>query len=135
MNFKETSAKQLKANYLKLIYPYVLVKLGATLSKSATQTSTSSLKRSNSNEESSGEVTTKKKRRTSKKYENINCLICTRGDDDAFILLCDECDDSYHTYCLIPPISEIPAGEWRCPNCIAEVTRLKLFRNVNFFLY
>lgn len=36
------------------------------------------------------------------------------------MLLCDGCDDSYHTFCLLPPLSEIPKGDWRCPRCVAE---------------
>lgn len=36
------------------------------------------------------------------------------------MLLCDGCDDSYHTFCLMPPLSEIPKGDWRCPKCVAE---------------
>jgi histone demethylase JARID1 len=40
------------------------------------------------------------------------------------MLLCDGCDDSYHTFCLMPPLAEIPKGEWRCPKCIAaEVSK------------
>ena len=26
------------------------------------------------------------------------------------MLLCDGCDDSYHTFCLMPPLLEIPKG-------------------------
>ena len=36
------------------------------------------------------------------------------------MLLCDGCDDSYHTFCLNPPLNEIPKGDWRCPCCVAE---------------
>lgn len=36
------------------------------------------------------------------------------------MLLCDGCDDSYHTFCLMPPLTEIPKGDWRCPRCVAE---------------
>lgn len=36
------------------------------------------------------------------------------------MLLCDGCDDSYHTFCLMPPLAEIPKGDWRCPKCVAE---------------
>ena len=36
------------------------------------------------------------------------------------MLLCDGCDDSYHTFCLMPPLTEIPKGDWRCPKCVAE---------------
>ncbi|XP_029455800.1 lysine-specific demethylase 5A isoform X1 [Rhinatrema bivittatum] len=48
------------------------------------------------------------------------CLFCGRGDCEDRLLLCDGCDDSYHTFCLIPPLSEVPKGDWRCPKCIAE---------------
>jgi PHD-finger len=27
------------------------------------------------------------------------------------MLLCDGCDDSYHTFCLVPPLTEIPEGK------------------------
>ena len=39
------------------------------------------------------------------------------------MLLCDGCDDSYHTFCLIPALKEIPKGDWRCPRCVAEVCK------------
>uniref|UniRef100_K9J7Q2 Lysine-specific demethylase 5A n=1 Tax=Xenopus tropicalis TaxID=8364 RepID=K9J7Q2_XENTR len=48
------------------------------------------------------------------------CLFCARGDCEDKLLLCDGCDDSYHTFCLIPPLSEVPKGDWRCPKCVAE---------------
>jgi len=49
------------------------------------------------------------------------CEVCQAGDYDELMLLCDGCDDAYHTYCLTPPLSEIPPGDWRCPQCLAEV--------------
>ncbi|GBN11260.1 Lysine-specific demethylase 5C, partial [Araneus ventricosus] len=52
--------------------------------------------------------------------DQIVCNICGRGDEEASMLLCDGCDDSYHTFCLIPPLSEIPKGDWRCPCCVAK---------------
>ena len=57
------------------------------------------------------------------KIENISCYVCSRGDDEAFILLCDECDASYHTYCLYPPLPEIPKGDWRCAKCVAKICK------------
>ncbi|KAJ8889467.1 hypothetical protein PR048_008966 [Dryococelus australis] len=48
------------------------------------------------------------------------CHNCGRGDAEESMLLCDGCDDSYHTFCLKPPLTEIPKGDWRCPKCIAE---------------
>lgn len=63
------------------------------------------------------------------------CLVCGRGDEEDRLLLCDGCDDSYHTFCLIPPLQEVPKGDWRCPKCVAEVSRptFPLFRSVWVF--
>ncbi|XP_019634092.1 PREDICTED: lysine-specific demethylase 5C-like isoform X3 [Branchiostoma belcheri] len=47
------------------------------------------------------------------------CHSCGKGDDESHLLLCDGCDDAFHTYCLIPPLTEIPKGDWRCPKCVA----------------
>uniref|UniRef100_A0A7N6AMF5 [histone H3]-trimethyl-L-lysine(4) demethylase n=1 Tax=Anabas testudineus TaxID=64144 RepID=A0A7N6AMF5_ANATE len=35
------------------------------------------------------------------------CLVCGRGDEEDRLLLCDGCDDSYHTFCLIPPLQDV----------------------------
>ena len=49
-------------------------------------------------------------------------MTCTSFQEQ--MLLCDGCDDSYHTFCLMPPLAEIPKGDWRCPKCIAaEVSK------------
>ncbi|XP_055847454.1 lysine-specific demethylase lid [Episyrphus balteatus] len=48
------------------------------------------------------------------------CHICNRGDSEENMLLCDGCDDSYHTFCLIPALGSIPKGEWLCPRCVVE---------------
>lgn len=52
------------------------------------------------------------------------CQNCSKGDSEEQMLLCDGCDDSYHTFCLMPPLAEIPKGDWRCPKCVAaEVSK------------
>ena len=52
------------------------------------------------------------------------CQNCSKGDAEEQMLLCDGCDDSYHTFCLMPPLAEIPQGDWRCPKCVlAEVSK------------
>lgn len=48
-------------------------------------------------------------------------MFCGRGNNEDKLLLCDGCDDSYHTFCLIPPLPDVPKGDWRCPKCVAEV--------------
>uniref|UniRef100_A0A672SVN0 [histone H3]-trimethyl-L-lysine(4) demethylase n=1 Tax=Sinocyclocheilus grahami TaxID=75366 RepID=A0A672SVN0_SINGR len=48
------------------------------------------------------------------------CMVCGGGGDEDRLLLCDGCDDSYHTFCLIPPLHDVPKGDWRCPKCLAQ---------------
>ncbi|CAJ1084669.1 lysine-specific demethylase 5C isoform X3 [Xyrichtys novacula] len=52
--------------------------------------------------------------------DSFVCRMCGRGDDDEKLLPCDGCDDNYHTFCLIPPLTDPPKGNWRCPKCVAE---------------
>uniref|UniRef100_A0A8B9JPM3 [histone H3]-trimethyl-L-lysine(4) demethylase n=1 Tax=Astyanax mexicanus TaxID=7994 RepID=A0A8B9JPM3_ASTMX len=52
--------------------------------------------------------------------DSFVCRMCGRGDEDEKLLLCDGCDDNYHTFCLLPPLTDPPKGNWRCPKCIAE---------------
>ncbi|KAK7101928.1 hypothetical protein V1264_020234 [Littorina saxatilis] len=52
--------------------------------------------------------------------DKYHCGVCTRGDGEEFMLLCDGCDDAFHTYCLIPPLPDIPKGDWRCPHCVKQ---------------
>ncbi|XP_077430519.1 lysine-specific demethylase 5B-B isoform X3 [Vanacampus margaritifer] len=50
----------------------------------------------------------------------VVCLVCGSGGNEDRLLLCDGCDDSYHTFCLIPPLIDVPRGDWRCPKCLAQ---------------
>lgn len=55
------------------------------------------------------------------------CRLCGGKQDPDRQLLCDECNMAYHTYCLNPPLSQIPEDEdWYCPSCkndTSEVVR------------
>ncbi|XP_071817474.1 lysine-specific demethylase 5A-like isoform X3 [Apostichopus japonicus] len=51
--------------------------------------------------------------------ETYICHMCGKGDAEDCLLLCDGCDDSFHTFCLLPPLPEVPKGDWRCPKCLA----------------
>jgi hypothetical protein len=42
------------------------------------------------------------------------CLTCGEDDDHANLLLCEACNDEYHTYCLDPPLRSVPATDWFC---------------------
>ena len=33
------------------------------------------------------------------------------------MLLCDGCNLGMHTYCLDPPLTDIPDGQWFCEGC------------------
>ncbi|CAK6955738.1 lysine (K)-specific demethylase 5Ba isoform X2 [Scomber scombrus] len=54
------------------------------------------------------------------KVEQYMCLVCGSGSAEDRLLLCDGCDDSYHIFCLIPPLHDVPKGDWRCPKCLAQ---------------
>jgi hypothetical protein len=45
------------------------------------------------------------------------CSGCGRSDDWPKMLLCDQCNAGWHTYCLTPVLSDVPSGEWVCPKC------------------
>jgi histone demethylase JARID1 len=53
-------------------------------------------------------------------YALVNCELCRGPDHADKTLLCDQCDGGYHMFCLSPPLTEIPAGQWYCPNCVGE---------------
>ncbi|KAL1435802.1 hypothetical protein MTO96_010583 [Rhipicephalus appendiculatus] len=80
-------------------------------------------KGSGSADEMKDECCELKEERKPKPIEQIVCHTCGRGDDEESMLLCDGCDDSYHTFCLLPPLPEIPRGDWRCPRCVAAEVR------------
>uniref|UniRef100_A0A3Q3AZ20 [histone H3]-trimethyl-L-lysine(4) demethylase n=1 Tax=Kryptolebias marmoratus TaxID=37003 RepID=A0A3Q3AZ20_KRYMA len=56
----------------------------------------------------------------SSQVDTYMCLVCGSGSSEDRLLLCDGCDDSYHIFCLIPPLHEVPKGDWRCPKCLAQ---------------
>lgn len=57
------------------------------------------------------------------------CKVCGIDKDDDNVLLCDTCDSEYHTYCLCPPLTRIPEGNWYCPSCVARQSKSKGLSN------
>jgi hypothetical protein len=45
------------------------------------------------------------------------CTICNEISFEDKTLLCDCCNDPYHTFCLNEPLEEIPQGTWFCIDC------------------
>ncbi|XP_053517887.1 bromodomain adjacent to zinc finger domain protein 2A isoform X6 [Artibeus jamaicensis] len=48
------------------------------------------------------------------------CLVCRKGDNDEFLLLCDGCDRGCHIYCHRPKMEAVPEGDWFCAVCLAQ---------------
>ncbi|KAM4771156.1 autoimmune regulator-like [Rhinophrynus dorsalis] len=44
------------------------------------------------------------------------CSVCRDGGE---LICCDGCPRSFHLSCLMPPLTQIPSGTWRCDACIA----------------
>jgi hypothetical protein len=46
--------------------------------------------------------------------ESDVCEICDTG---GALIVCDRCNKAYHLYCLAPPLTDIPEGDWFCSEC------------------
>ncbi|XP_055998604.1 bromodomain adjacent to zinc finger domain protein 2B-like isoform X7 [Ostrea edulis] len=57
-----------------------------------------------------------------KSIMKVLCQLCRRDDNEAELLLCDGCDQGYHTYCFKPKMENIPDGDWYCYECISKAT-------------
>ncbi|XP_044539348.1 bromodomain adjacent to zinc finger domain protein 2A-like, partial [Gracilinanus agilis] len=57
-----------------------------------------------------------------KSVNKVTCLVCRRGDNDEFLLLCDGCDRGCHIYCHRPRMDSVPEGDWFCAVCTAQQT-------------
>ncbi|XP_059488288.1 E3 ubiquitin-protein ligase UHRF1-like [Neocloeon triangulifer] len=53
-----------------------------------------------------------------RKCKHCCCVVCGDKGEEQSQLMCDECDNSYHTHCLTPPLKKIPENEWFCPKCV-----------------
>uniref|UniRef100_A0A4W4DYY6 [histone H3]-trimethyl-L-lysine(4) demethylase n=1 Tax=Electrophorus electricus TaxID=8005 RepID=A0A4W4DYY6_ELEEL len=139
----------LRAHYERILYPYSLFQSGANLlnhtlpendgneykphdlvqrqnaqvQPSDTCTPARRGKRMKAEEpveSKDGQTEPEKTKSRYKKVDLYACLVCGSGNDEDRLLLCDGCDDSYHTFCLIPPLHDVPKGDWRCPKCLAQ---------------
>ncbi|KAF4521527.1 hypothetical protein B566_EDAN012216 [Ephemera danica] len=53
--------------------------------------------------------------------DEYRCQKCNGGDQPEWILLCDNCDNGWHTSCLKPEIHLVPEGDWYCPECAHQL--------------
>uniref|UniRef100_A0A8C7JDX4 [histone H3]-trimethyl-L-lysine(4) demethylase n=1 Tax=Oncorhynchus kisutch TaxID=8019 RepID=A0A8C7JDX4_ONCKI len=121
----------LRSHYERLLYPYNLFQSGANLLVSWTDAPTPIIfqwfhipilvKQEPIEPVSEADKNKSRyKKKTSIDVDLYMCLVCGSGSDEDRLLLCDGCDASYHTFCLIPPLHDIPKGDWRCPKCLAQ---------------
>ena len=52
-----------------------------------------------------------------KQDRNKESDVCDLCDNGGELIVCDLCNKAYHFYCLTPPLTMIPNGEWFCPTC------------------
>jgi hypothetical protein len=48
-----------------------------------------------------------------------HCHTCGSDCHATLLLCCEACPFVFHTFCLKPPLSEVPPGAWYCPVCQA----------------
>ncbi|XP_073706006.1 autoimmune regulator [Garra rufa] len=47
-------------------------------------------------------------------HNDDECAICKDGGE---LICCDGCPRAFHLACLVPPLTSIPSGTWRCQLC------------------
>ncbi|KAK8799583.1 hypothetical protein WA158_006131 [Blastocystis sp. Blastoise] len=56
-------------------------------------------------------------------YNTMACEICKVANDDENMVLCDKCNGGFHIYCLKPILPSIPADDWYCDKCRAQIDK------------
>lgn len=46
------------------------------------------------------------------------CETCGTDTRDDVLLVCDDCERLYHTFCLDPRLERVPEGGWKCADCV-----------------
>ncbi|XP_063674608.1 lysine-specific demethylase 5B-like isoform X1 [Bolinopsis microptera] len=122
LKFKDRSpVNTIRQHYEKIVHPYIVfrrVHCGENLASDEKNITVELIKEKMEKTEYKHPNDTDDKKELL--YENLFCKVCKNGDRDDAMLLCDECDEPYHIYCLNPPLEKIPSGEWRCPVCLAK---------------
>ncbi|KAL9186053.1 hypothetical protein ACHAXT_005291 [Thalassiosira profunda] len=45
------------------------------------------------------------------------CAVCNDGGE---LLCCGTCNRAYHLACVVPKLSSVPPGDWKCAYCLAD---------------
>lgn len=54
---------------------------------------------------------------SSNNYCSKSCKVCNLTESSKSMIICDNCDDAFHTYCCQPRITILPVSEWLCSSC------------------
>uniref|UniRef100_A0A914ZF67 PHD-type domain-containing protein n=1 Tax=Parascaris univalens TaxID=6257 RepID=A0A914ZF67_PARUN len=52
-----------------------------------------------------------------KATDETKCKKCDKSSNPEVLLLCDMCDEAWHTWCLRPMLWYVPDDDWFCPKC------------------
>ncbi|KAF9275598.1 hypothetical protein BGZ68_010662, partial [Mortierella alpina] len=105
----------LKSAYLKVILPYEIY-----LSKQSKATGDIPAQDPSSPSQSdrmSSEPRSVQQEDLSEETPDV-CELCHTENDLDKMLICDGCELGYHTYCLKPPLQNIPKTDWYCSKCL-----------------
>jgi hypothetical protein len=61
----------------------------------------------------------------SRAFEPVDggCVVCWDVSDPDRTLACDGCGTWRHTYCALPPLDDVPDGDWFCSACVSKGKR------------
>ncbi|PAA54294.1 hypothetical protein BOX15_Mlig006972g1 [Macrostomum lignano] len=57
---------------------------------------------------------------------HCGCSVCAGKADQDRLLLCDECDKAFHTFCLTPALEAVPDDDWYCSDCKRDTSQVVL---------
>ncbi|KAK3560780.1 hypothetical protein QTP86_019473 [Hemibagrus guttatus] len=61
-------------------------------------------------------------------HNDDECAVCKDGGE---LICCDGCPRAFHLTCLVPPLTSIPSGSWRCRFCsISRTAAEKTFTSL-----
>lgn len=49
-----------------------------------------------------------------------SCKVCDQSDITLKMLICDQCEESFHVSCCYPRLKKIPHDEWFCHSCLKK---------------
>ncbi|KAI0559827.1 basic proline-rich protein [Gracilaria domingensis] len=68
----------------------------------------------------------RKQERLAEQHPKLSCRVCLRSNSSLKIIRCAVCRKGVHTFCLNPPVMDLPAfGSWKCYKCKRKAVALK----------